>query len=67
MSKKLIKLRKQKGLTQKELAKILNVSISTYKRYETGERVPNVYVAQHIASILNTTVDTLFPKNQLNK
>ena len=36
---KLILLRNKKDLTQREMAKILNVSKSTYARWETQEEI----------------------------
>lgn len=34
------KLRKEKGITQEQLAEILNVSGRTVSRWETGKNVP---------------------------
>ena len=50
-----------KGLTQEELAKITKISVMSYYRYETGERIPDVRTAQRLATALNTTVEALFP------
>lgn len=36
----LIKTRKEKGLTQTELARLLDIPQSTIARYETGENLP---------------------------
>ena len=56
--------RKQKGLSQIEVAKKANIPIRSYQRYEYGERVPNAYTAQLIAQALQTTVEELFPLSQ---
>ena len=37
---KLKNLRKEKGLTQKELAAIINVSTSAVSQYERGKAIP---------------------------
>lgn len=64
--------REKKGFTQAEIANKLNISIMTYFRYESGERIPNVCIAQQLAKTLNTTIEELFPlsgtqqNNQLN-
>lgn len=58
--------RKEKGLTQSEIAEKAKISILAYQRYEYGERVPNVYIAQLIAKALQTTVEELFPLPQRN-
>lgn len=36
------KLRKQKGLTQQQLADTLNVSFQAVSKWETGETLPDV-------------------------
>ena len=56
--------RKNKGLSQVEVAEKANITIRSYQRYESGERVPNVYIAQEIADILQTDVKELFPLSQ---
>lgn len=58
--------RKEKGLTQSEIAEKAKISILAYQRYEYGERVPNAYTAQLIAQALQTTVEKLFPLSQRN-
>ena len=57
-------IRKQKGLKQLQIAKKASISLMSYQRYETGERVPNVYTAQLIAQALQTTVEEIFPLPQ---
>ncbi len=58
--------RREKGLTQSEIAEKAKISILAYQRYEYGERVPNAYTAQLIAQALQTTVEELFPLSQEN-
>ena len=53
--------RKQRGLTQVEVAQKANIAERAYQRYDAGERTPNVHTAQLIAQALNTTVEELFP------
>lgn len=57
---KLRKHREEQALTQVEVAKRAGVTERSYQRYEAGQRLPNVKVAQKLASTLNTTVDALF-------
>lgn len=65
-------IREKRGFTQVQVADKAQLSERSYQRYETGERLPNVQVAQMIAKALNTTVEELFPLsnakqiNQLN-
>ena len=52
-------LRKQKNLTQGELAKELGVSKSTVAMYEIGRNFPNVEMLHKLCRTLNTTGDYL--------
>ena len=52
------------GLTQAEVAKKAAISYRAYQDYEAEERIPNVYAAQSIAEVLNSTVCTLWPINK---
>ncbi|APT75266.1 XRE family transcriptional regulator [Marinitoga sp. 1137] len=58
--KKLKIYRLKKGLTQKELAKLLNVQQNTVAMWETGKSKPPIDKALKIARILGTTVEELF-------
>lgn len=51
--------RKQKGMTQKQLADLLHVSYQAVSRWEQGISLPSVDIIYHIAQILKTTVDSL--------
>lgn len=61
MGSNLKNLRQKKGFTQKELANVANISVMTYSRYESGERIPNVCIAQQFAKALNVSIEELFP------
>ena len=56
---RLSKLRELQGLSQKELAKKANVSLSTIQRYETNERKPDSDIVVQLAIVLGTTTDYL--------
>jgi transcriptional regulator with XRE-family HTH domain len=56
---RLRKLRDEKGDTQKELGKVLNVSESTIGMYERGEREPNFETLIKIANYFMVPVDYL--------
>lgn len=49
------KYRKEKGLTQRELADKLNIATNSLSRYEIGERRPPIDMIEKIAEILNVT------------
>lgn len=65
------KIRKEKNLSQKDMAKILNIPCSTYSNYENNNREPNAELLKRIASIFSINVNELLaidlvPKNNSN-
>lgn len=62
LSENIKNLRKQKGLTQEELAIRLNVVRQTISKWEKGTSVPDVDLVEKLASILDTDVSTLLGK-----
>ena len=52
--------RKVRGYTQKEVAKMINMSSSSYCLYESGEREPNLDTIEKIAHAFYISVDELF-------
>jgi len=52
-------LRREKKLTQKEAADSLDLSITSYCRYERGEREPDAPVLWHMADLFGVTIDYL--------
>jgi putative transcriptional regulator len=53
-------VRKQKGLRQIDLAKMIGVFQSEISEIECGKRMPSVYLAKKIAKALGVGVDDLF-------
>ncbi|MFW6034790.1 MAG: HD domain-containing phosphohydrolase [Halothermotrichaceae bacterium] len=64
---KLKKLRKEKELTQKELAEILNCSRTTIANYEQGNRVPDIYFLKEIADFFQVSLDYLMDRENYMK
>lgn len=52
-------LRKQKGLSQQDVADAVSVARSTYTQYETGARSPSVDVLKKLADYFGVTTDIL--------
>lgn len=67
MREKLRKYRIKSGLTVEEIAEIIEVSPSTYYKWEDGSRSPNIKKAISIAKILGSTVEELFYDEKLDK
>ncbi len=55
----IVQLRKEKGLTQAELAEKLNYSDKAVSKWERGESLPDISVLKQIADMFNVTVDYL--------
>ena len=49
------KYRKQRNMSQEELAVLLNVSRQTVSKWETGDTVPDVYNAVALAQLFHIT------------
>ena len=58
-SEQLRKYRIKKGLTQQELASLLNINRVSYARWENNSREPNLETIVKLAKILDTTTDNL--------
>lgn len=52
-------IRNSRGISQTELAKMLNVGRSTIAMYETGDREPNFETLQKLSQIFGCSVDYL--------
>lgn len=59
MFEKLKELREYEGLTQKDIAKILNVSRSTYAGWECGKDIIPLQRLNELANFYHTTLDYL--------
>ena len=61
---KLKKLRKEKNIYQKELAKFLGVSRPTITQYESGQRKPDYDTLKKIADYFDVSIDYLLGKTK---
>lgn len=65
--KKLRECREVKGLSQKDLAKLLKTSYSVIGKYERDEMLPSIEAAKKIAKLIDTTVGYLLGEsNDMN-
>ncbi|WP_311481712.1 helix-turn-helix transcriptional regulator [uncultured Anaerococcus sp.] len=60
MKNRLEEIRKQKGITQEELAKILEVSRQTVGSLENGRYNPSIILAFKIARYFEMTIEDIF-------
>ena len=59
LAKKITNLRKERNLTQKELAKSIGVHFSHMSRYERGISLPSIDVVKKIAQVFSVSTDYL--------
>lgn len=64
-NEKLLELRKQKGLTQEELAEVLFVSRAAVSKWESGRGYPNIDSLKAIAKFFKITIDELLSGDEL--
>lgn len=62
-----IALRKEKGLTQDELAQKLGISKSSVAMWETGQRLPSPDVYELIADYFNVDIDYLYGRTDIRQ
>lgn len=60
MKNRLEEIRKQRGITQEELAKILEVSRQTVGSLENGRYNPSIILAFKIARYFEMTIEDIF-------
>jgi len=65
IAKKIALIRKQKGLTQEQLADLANVTVRTIQRIESGENKPRAYTVKILADALKIDFEDL--GNQLQE
>lgn len=60
----LANLRKEKGLGQKQLAALLNMSVSTISNYENGVHFPDLLTLGKLAQFFDVTTDYLLGRTE---
>lgn len=53
------KLREEKGLTQQELANLVEIAQPTIAQYEKGMKLPTIVTGVNLAEVLGTTCEKL--------
>ena len=65
LNEKLQALRKQKGLTQEELAEMLYVSRTAVSKWESGRGVPNIESLKAISEFFSVSLDDLLSGEEI--
>lgn len=56
---RLKEIRKERGLTQKELSKRINVAERLYQSYEYGKVIPSIIILKKLCKVLSVSADYL--------
>ncbi len=59
LGRKILELRKEKGLTQEELVELCNINVRTIQRIEAGEVTPRHYTLKNILKALDYELDDI--------
>lgn len=60
-------LRKERGYTQNDISKNLNVSKSSVAMWETGHRLPSPELYEQIADFFNVDIDYLYGRSDIRQ
>ena len=63
MKERLRTLRKSRGLRQEKMAELCEIGLTTYRRYESGEREPTATVLWKMADVFGVSVDYLIGRS----
>lgn len=67
IGEKLKRLRRERDLTQEEVAAHLGVSFQSVSKWERGDGYPDITMLPALANYYNTTVDELLGMSELEK
>lgn len=59
LNKNIVRLRKKRGLTQEQLANLLNVSVTAVSKWENGNNRPDIELLPDMADVFQVSVDSL--------
>ncbi|MGL4453294.1 MAG: helix-turn-helix domain-containing protein [Sarcina sp.] len=59
IGKNIFRLRKDKGITQEELSKVVGVSVAAVSKWEGGATYPDITLLPSIANFFNVSIDEL--------
>ena len=60
LSQNILRLRKQRGMTQVALAERLGITSQAISKWESGRSAPDIALLPLLASVLECSIDTLF-------
>jgi transcriptional regulator with XRE-family HTH domain len=57
--------RRERGMTQIELAAVCEITQGMVSEYEKGTKLPGVKIAYRISKALGVSIETLWPENEM--
>ncbi len=66
ISVKIRELRTRNGLTQKQVAEVLNIDRSTYAYYESGKTKPDITTFVKLSNLYGVSIDFMLKSEVLN-
>ncbi len=67
IGKNIVRYRKEKGLTQAELGKLLGVSYQAVSKWELDKTMPDSFLLPRLADVFECSIDDLFDYTPGNK
>ena len=67
IGKNMADMRNKFNLTQKEVAQVVGVNVSTYKHYELGDRATPLSVIRDLATLYKISTNYFFENIQLER
>lgn len=68
LSENILRLRREKGVTQEELAKFIGVTKASVSKWETGLSMPDIMLLPQLATFFDVTIDEMLGyESQLGK
>ena len=67
IGKNILRYRKEKGLTQAELGKLLGVSYQAVSKWELDKTMPDSFLLPRLADVFGCSIDDLFDYTPGNK
>ena len=64
LGQNLNRTRKMKGFTARHMADVLDIDISSYRKYESNDRLPPIITLIKIADYLDVSLDYLVGRNE---
>lgn len=66
-AKHIMKLRKNRHMTQGDFAELLGVGVSTVSDWETGKKLPRAGAIENLSRLFNVSKSSLFEEEDENK